>query len=131
MKAPLISYQEFNFNHITIDIITARTSWLFRFQPWPGRFTIHGPSSFGPRVGIPLLWLPQYSFVSCRSRYKVFSGIRLTALVRTRSSMCRFVQWSRIIARAGLVALLFKSSLALHAQDDGFKPVPILAGYTE
>jgi len=44
--------------------------------------------------------------------------------------MCRFVQWSRIIARAGLVALLFKSSLALHAQDDGFKPVPILTGST-
>ncbi len=42
--------------------------------------------------------------------------------------MCRLVQWSRRIACACLVALFVMCGLALHAQDDGFKPVPILTG---
>jgi hypothetical protein len=44
--------------------------------------------------------------------------------------MCRFAWWPRIIAKAGLLGVSFLFSLALQAQDDGFKAVPILTGST-
>src|SRR6476646_8509475 len=44
--------------------------------------------------------------------------------------MCRFAWWPRIVAKAGLLGLFFVFSLAGQAQDDGFKPVPILTGST-
>ena len=44
--------------------------------------------------------------------------------------MCRFVLWPRIVAKAGLLGLFFLFSLAVQAQDDGFKAVPILTGST-
>jgi hypothetical protein len=44
--------------------------------------------------------------------------------------MCRFVLWPRKIAQAGLLGLLLAVSIAVQAQDDGFKAVPILTGST-
>src|SRR5689334_19019764 len=44
--------------------------------------------------------------------------------------MCRFVWWPKTVAKAGLLGLFFVFSLAVQAQDDGFKPVPILTGST-
>jgi hypothetical protein len=37
--------------------------------------------------------------------------------------------WPRKVAQAGLLGLVFLISMALQAQDDGPKPVPILTGY--
>jgi hypothetical protein len=50
--------------------------------------------------------------------------------LRTGKMMCRFVWWPRIVAKAGLLGLFFVFSLAVQAQDDGFKAVPILTGST-
>ena len=44
--------------------------------------------------------------------------------------MCRFVWWPRTVAKAALLGLFFVFSLAVQAQDDGFKAVPILTGST-
>lgn len=44
--------------------------------------------------------------------------------------MCRFVWWPKKVAQAGLLGLFFATSMALQAQDDGFKAVPILTGST-
>src|ERR1700704_995624 len=44
--------------------------------------------------------------------------------------MCSFVRWPRKVAKAGLLGLCFTFAVALQAQDDGFKPVPILTGST-
>src|ERR1700686_1061088 len=51
--------------------------------------------------------------------------------------MCRFVWWPRKIAKASLLGLFFTLTIALHgqdidlhAEDHGFKAVPILTGST-
>jgi hypothetical protein len=44
--------------------------------------------------------------------------------------MCSVVKWPRNVAKAGLLGLTLLSSLAVRAQDDGFKAVPILTGST-
>ena len=49
--------------------------------------------------------------------------------------MCRFVWWPRNVAKASLLGLFFVISIALQAQDDGFKTdgikaVPVLTGST-
>jgi hypothetical protein len=44
--------------------------------------------------------------------------------------MCRFAWWPRIVAKAGLFGLFLVFSLAVQAQDDGIKAVPVLTGST-
>ncbi|MGZ7074241.1 MAG: hypothetical protein ACXVKL_17515, partial [Candidatus Angelobacter sp.] len=49
--------------------------------------------------------------------------------------MCSFFRWPRNVAKASLLGLFFLFSLAVQAQDDGYKPdgfkaVPILTGST-
>lgn len=44
--------------------------------------------------------------------------------------MCRFVWWPRTVAKAALLGLFFVFSLAVQAQDDAFRAVPILTGST-
>jgi hypothetical protein len=44
--------------------------------------------------------------------------------------MCSFVWGPRKVAKAGLLGLVFLFAIASQAQDDGFKPVPILTGST-
>lgn len=44
--------------------------------------------------------------------------------------MCSFFRWPRMIAKAGLLGLCLIFSVVSQAQEDGFKPVPILTGST-